>query len=69
MKRKGHFWSGVGAAALLGGGLLLLIGALVAIAAYPTMLVLGALHGSNGMSFVPALGFWQTPHRADLKGE
>lgn len=30
------------------------------VAAYPTMLVLGALHRSNGMSAVPALGFWQT---------
>lgn len=26
----------------------------------PTMLVLGALHSSDGLSFVPALGFWQT---------
>ena len=31
-----------------------------AIAAFPTMLVLGALHGSNGLNAVPALGFFQT---------
>jgi uncharacterized RDD family membrane protein YckC len=37
-----------------------LIAALLFIAAFPLMLVLGALHGSDGMSWVPALGFWQT---------
>lgn len=30
------------------------------LAAGPTMLVLGALHSSDGLSWVPALGFWQT---------
>jgi hypothetical protein len=30
------------------------------ISTWPVMLVLGALHGSEGLGFVPALGFWQT---------
>lgn len=30
------------------------------IAAGPLMLVLGALHGSDGLAAVPALGFFQT---------
>jgi len=34
------------------------VGAIVA--AFPTMLILGALSSSNGLEFVPALGFWQT---------
>lgn len=37
----------------------ILIGLLLALAAVPTMLVLGYLHNS-GMDYVPALGFWQT---------
>ena len=41
-------------------GIALAIAALLFIAAWPTMYVLGLLHNSNGMSWVPALGFWQT---------
>jgi len=33
---------------------------LMFISAFPVMLVLGALHSSEGLGFVPALGFWQT---------
>jgi hypothetical protein len=30
------------------------------VSTWPVMLVLGALHSSEGLGFVPALGFWQT---------
>jgi hypothetical protein len=32
----------------------------VALYAWPTMLILGWLHASTGLAWVPALGFWQT---------
>lgn len=38
----------------------LVVGVYALLSAGPTMLVLGALHSSNGLSAVPALGFWQT---------
>jgi hypothetical protein len=40
-------------------GLVLILLA-VTLYAWPTMLVLGWLHASNGLAWVPALGFWQT---------
>lgn len=44
------------------GALSLVAGALLfaALTVWPTMLVLGAMHHSDGLSGIPALGFWQT---------
>lgn len=61
--RKGK---GSGKLKFVGAGILAALVVIVVVAAFalvsagPTMLVLGALHSSDGLSFVPALGFWQT---------
>jgi hypothetical protein len=40
--------------------LLAIVAGYAVIVAFPVMLVLGALHSSDGLSAVPALGFFQT---------
>jgi hypothetical protein len=56
----GNKVEGAAVGALVAVGVLGAIALAVSVSAFPTMLVLGALHSTEALRAVPALGFWET---------